>query len=369
MKKKRFLFFFVHPSKYHVFRHTINELKERGHEVDVTITTKDVLEELVRNEGWEYTNIFPEGRKMLGLPTYVGASINLVRTLYRLNKFIGKTKYDLFITDDLLTITGKLKGVPSILFQDDDLHVVKETALLMLFASHILSPHCTDMGRYNQKKVSYLGYKELGGLHPNRFKPNKDVIKQFQKKDAPFSIIRLVLLRSTHDVGKKGLDNKDLKKLISILKERGDVFISAERDIPKQFKKHQIKIRANDIPHVLYYADLFIGDSQTMSTEAAMLGTPFIRYNDFVGKISTMNEIEKKYKLGYGILTKDKDKFFKNVTKLAADKDLKKKWKKKRQAMLDDKIDLTAFLIWFFETYPTSANKIMKDVDYQRKFQ
>ena len=50
-----FLFFFVHPSKYHLYRITINELIRRGHEVDIVITSKDVLEDLVKKEGWKYT--------------------------------------------------------------------------------------------------------------------------------------------------------------------------------------------------------------------------------------------------------------------------------------------------------------------------
>ena len=92
----RILFFFVHPSKYHVFKHTINALKEKGHKIDITITSKDVLEELVRNEGWEYTNIFPEGRKIEGIPTILGAGINLFKTIYRLHRYMRGKKYDLF---------------------------------------------------------------------------------------------------------------------------------------------------------------------------------------------------------------------------------------------------------------------------------
>ena len=80
----RFLFFFVHPSKFHLFRNTINGLMADGHQVEIAITSKDVLEDLVRAEGWTYTNIFPEGRKMKGVPPYVSASINLVRTIWRL---------------------------------------------------------------------------------------------------------------------------------------------------------------------------------------------------------------------------------------------------------------------------------------------
>lgn len=49
------------------------------------------------------------------------------------------------------------------------------------------------------------------------------------------------------------------------------------------------------------FAQLYIGDSQTMAAESGVLGVPFIRFNDFVGKIGYLNELENKFELGYGI--------------------------------------------------------------------
>jgi len=50
---------------------------------------------------------------------------------------------------------------------------------------------------------------------------------------------------------------------------------------------------------LLYYATMFIGDSQTMTSEAAMLGTPSLKLNSFAGKLSVPNELEQKYQLCY----------------------------------------------------------------------
>ena len=43
--KRRFLFYFVHPAKFHLFRSTINNLKNKGYDVDIIITGRDILEE------------------------------------------------------------------------------------------------------------------------------------------------------------------------------------------------------------------------------------------------------------------------------------------------------------------------------------
>ena len=48
----------------------------------------------------------------------------------------------------------------------------------------------------------------------------------------------------------------------------------------------------------MVFASLYIGDSQTMSAEAGILGTPFVRFNDFVGRINYMTEMEDVYELG-----------------------------------------------------------------------
>ena len=352
----RYLFFFVHPSKYHLFRVTINTLISKGHEVDVLITSKDVLEDLVIQEKWKYENIFKEGRKLNNVPAKISALINTFRTLIRLNKFISNKKYDLFVTDDLLTILGKIKGIPTILFQDDDISVVPESRLLLSTATSILSPNCVDFGRYNKKKIGFSGFKASAYLHPNVFKADKKVLDKYGLKDGKFFIIRVVSLTSTHDTGKKGLTNIDIKKIIEILEPFGKVIITSERELSDDLEKFRAIVKPNDLIELLAFAKLFISDSQTMSGEVGYLGTPFIRYNDFIGKISYLNEIENKYGLGYGILTKDKNQLFEQINSLMMRKNLDQEWKRKRDVMLKETIDLSEFMISLFEKYPNRKN-------------
>lgn len=365
---KKILFFVVHPSKYHTFKHTINILKERGHKVDILISSKDVLEQLIINEGWNYLNLFPKGRKIKWLPTYVSAAINTFITIYRIERYLWGKNYDLFITDDLLVVNGKLHRIPTILFQDDDVTAVPESKILHRFATHIMTQFVSDMGKFSWKKIPFHGYKELGSLHPNRFTPDYKIVKQFNPSGSKYFLLRLVSLKATHDVGKSGLNNDEVIKLISILEEHGKVFITSERLLPPIFEKYKINIKVNDIAHALYFAEMLISDSQTMSAEAGVLGTPYIRFNDFVGKISYLEELENKYNLGFGIKTKDKDRLFPKVIELLNTPNLKNVWQNRRNKMLSEKIDMTEFLIWFFEEYPESYLIINKNPDYQLKF-
>ena len=119
------------------------------------------------------------------------------------------------------------------------------------------------------------------------------------------------------------------------------------------------------------FASLYIGDSQTMAAEAAVLGVPFVRYNDFVGRIGYLNELENSYHLGFGIKAsqeKSEDNLYKTVTELLSTPNRKEEWQKRRQKMLSEKIDYAKFLTWFIENYPESRRIMKENPDYQWRF-
>ncbi len=360
------LFFLVHPAKFHFHRIQINELISREHNVEILITSKDILEDLVKEEGWEYVNIFPEGRKIPGLNVYVGAFINLIKTVYRLLKYTKGKKYDLFI-GDLLTIVGRLKRVASLYPTDDVLLQVPEQAVFLVTTNHIIAPRITDLGRYNTKKIAYEGYKALAHLHPNYFTPDENRLP-IDIRNRSYFLIRCVRFKATHDTNKTGINNKILYKLVHILKSRAKIFITSERALPEELEKYRLKIKKNDINHYLYYATLFIGDSTTMCSEAAVLGTPSIEFDDYFEEIDQMLELNNKYGLTFGIKTSSPNKLFEKVEELLDTPNLKEEFRKRSKRLIADKIDVSAFLIWLIENYPKSVATVMKKSDYQYRF-
>ena len=105
-----------------------------------------------------------------------------------------------------------------------------------------------------------------------------------------------------------------------------------------------------------------------MTTEASILGTPAIRCNSFVGKndMGNFNEIEKKYGLIFNY--DDPDKAIDKAVELVQKPNLEEEWKKKREKLLKEKIDVTSFMVWFFENYPASFWKLKKNSELQQKF-
>ena len=363
----RFLFLLVHPAKFHFHKVQINELKKRGHKVDVLITKKDILEELVSSEGWEYTNIYPEGRKIAYLHVYVAAIISIFRTVYRLLKYTYKKKYDLFI-GDLTSILGRIKNTPSIYATDDVFSAVPEQAIFFQTTNYIVAPKITDLGRYKSKKISYNGYKALAHLHPNHFTPSKNYLHENLRSDQKFFIVRCTGFQATHDLNKKGISDEILLKTIKILEPLGKVFISSERELPEQLLKYELNINKNDINHYMYYTDLFISDSTTMSTEAAILGTPSIEFDEYFYEIDQMIELEKIYKLVHCFRTSDEKGFLDKVSELSSSTNIKQVYQKRREDLIKDKIDVSSFLIWLFENYPNSLKDYNSDESIQENF-
>ena len=135
--------------------------------------------------------------------------------------------------------------------------------------------------------------------------------------------------------------------------------------------------------HVMAFASLYIGDSQTMAAEAGVLGTPFVRFNDFVGRIGYLCELEDVYQLGYGIhasvLTEDSpirrndgtlqpsgtEALYSAVEALVAMPANERKvlFTARREKMLSEKIDYAKFLTWFIENYPASAKQTRENQD------
>jgi len=107
---------------------------------------------------------------------------------------------------------------------------------------------------------------------------------------------------------------------------------------------------------------LYIGDSQTMAAEAGVLGVPFVRFNDFVGRIGYLRELEDTYHLGFGIKASSPgsvDQLCSRVEELVSMPSAERTslFQERRQSMLSDKIDCAKFLTWFIENYPESVKQ------------
>lgn len=360
----KYLICIGHPAQFHLFKNLIIEFHKKGHKTEILITSKDVLESLCEQGNFEYKNILP--RRKSG--TQFSLLSNFIIRFGIIFKSILNFKPDILLGSEVtLPLLGRLFRIPSIVFAEDDAKIIPQFAKIAYpFANTILSPEVCSAGKWEYKKVGYSGFQKLTYLNPNRFKPNKKKISDLL--NSRFFLLRFAQLSAYHDNGKGGINTEIAQKLIDILKPHGKIYISSERELEPQFEKFRIQVDIMDIHSVLYYADLFIGDSQSMAVEAAILGTPGIRFNDFAGEIGVLEELEHKYGLTFGVKTSTPDNLYQKVEDLISSDDNKVKFTTQHKKMLDEKIDVLPFMVWFIENYPESA-KIMKDnPHYQYRF-
>ncbi|MEQ8523499.1 DUF354 domain-containing protein [Gracilimonas sp.] len=346
----RVLFHLGHPAHFHLFKFVIKKLIQNDHEVDIVIKEKDVLKKLLDDSNIPYENILPEGKSA----GKIGLFQDLIVRGKNIYRYCKKNNPNLLIgTSADISYLGKLLKIPSINVNEDDASVVPMYAWMAYpFATSILSPDCCNNGRWENKTTKYPGYHELAYLHPDHFKPDKNVINKYLKKNNKFIIVRFAGLTAHHDENVRGINDELASRLIKELEQFGQILITSERKLSDKFEPYRLSIDPLDIHHFLAFASLVIGDSQTMSAEAAVLGTPYIRYNDFVGKIGYLKELEEKYGLGFGI-TPDQPQNLVNVAIELASKNAsgKEVFETKRKLMLKEKINTADYLYNYISNF------------------
>lgn len=362
---RRILLEVNHPGQVHLFKNIYNELTSRGNKVWVITKRNNSIEYLLRFYSIPYQII---GVKKDGL--FQKAILQLTHN-FNAYKLVRRHKIEIgigsSITNDHVSLITKMRAIH---FSDDDEDVVPFISNYSYpFSDLILSPDCTKFIKFKYKSLGYSGYHELAYLHPNRFTPDLSVISNIGiKRGDPYFILRFVSLKGHHDIGEKGLSKLQKLKLISILEKHGRIFITSENKLEPELEKYRLPVPPENIHSLLYYATMFIGDSQTMTSEAAVLGTPAIRMNSFVSRISYLEEEEHKYKLTFGFKPNQFDLMIAKIIELLNQPNLKDIWKKNREQMLAEKIDVTAFMVWFIENYPESVKIMRNKPDYQNRF-
>ena len=365
---KKIAVFLGHPAHFHLFKNTVSALSKDGYDVLFLIKRKDIVENLAKESGYKYVVVRDKERKDSGK---LGLIWSLIQMDYKVTKALRKYK-PILLAGTYTPFISRWTGVPVISCNEDDADVVPRFAKMSYpYAKDILTPIVCDNGKWNDKSIKYASYHELAYLHPNNFTPDKQIVEKYFSTEKTYFIIRFAKLSAHHDSGIKGIDVNMALRLIEILKPHGDIYITSERALEPQLEPYRIKIDPIDMHHVMAFASLYIGDSQTMAAEAGVLGVPFVRFNDFVGRIGYLRELEEDYQLGYGIKASEEgsaERMYKVVDDLLSMPNLKEEWQKRRQKMLSEKIDYARFLTWFVENYPESQKIMRENPEYQFRF-
>ncbi|HAX93693.1 MAG TPA: hypothetical protein DCY25_07085 [Bacteroidales bacterium] len=354
-----------HPAHVHLFKNFYYEMVRRGHESLVTVKEIPAAIQLLDIYKIPFISIGSKSdgilKKAFNQFSYNKSILSLVRD-HKIEMGLG--------TSITLAHVSAISGMRSLVFDDDDDDVQPlMTYMGHPFADHVISPDALKGKRRKRSTVFYKGYHELAYLHPDVFIPDRRVLAEAGlNENEPFFILRFNAFRAHHDRNARGLSDNQKKEIVRYLEQHGRIIITSESLTGQEFKKYQIRISSEKIHSLIYFSTMLVGESQTMTSEASVLGVPSIRCNTFAGRLSVLEEEEKKYGLTYAFSPDEFDKMMDKLKELLAIPGLRDEWHRKRKIMIDEKINVTSFMVWLAENYPESIRVMKENPEYQNKF-
>lgn len=336
----RYLFFTNTPAHVHLYKHAIERLDRAGHEVLVLARdygcTLDLLD--YHDLPYEvYGSCAPaKGSLFRRLPGHYLRIARLARR-FRPDVAFGIGAY--------AAHGSVFAGCRCVLVIDSEPTTI-DHYVSRPFADVMLTPS-SFRKRLGDNHYVFNGFKESAYLHPEVFSPDPTVRDELGvEADEPFVIVRFNAFGSHHDIGHSGFPPDRRGELIERLTDRATVFVSDEGDDidlaeteARRFDLHPARLH-----HALAEARLLVADTQTMVTESALLATPAVRSNSFVGADDMGNFIALE-EAGLIHNAATFDEALSIASDLAGDPTIEAAWRSKRDDFVKDMTNLTEVIV------------------------
>ena len=352
-----------HPKQFWMFKNLILAGKKKGWEFMILISEKDILRYLLKSAGFEF-HIIGKNR-----PTILRKCLEFFRYLYNTYRYSKKFRPDVYIAQALphFGFISTLRGTDYYIFEDTE-NVSVLHGITIPFCTNVFTPECfkKELGK---KQIRIDTYFELLYLHPKYFTPDPSISEMLGvRKNERYVILRFVSWTAHHDIGHTGIKLDIKRKAVREFSKYARVLISSEKELPEDLEKYRIKILPQKMHDSLYNATILYGESATMASECAVLGTPAI-YLDNNGRPYT-DEEEERYGLvfNYSESLDDQELSIRKGIELIKQVNVKQEWEIRRQKMLSEKIDATCFMVWLFENCPERSRIMKENPAYQYRF-
>jgi predicted glycosyltransferase len=329
-----------HPAHVHYFRNFSKIMSQNGHNIFFVSRNKEMAHRLLELYGFTYED---RGKGKSGK---IGKILYLIYADFKLFQIARKLKPDLFLNflHPYPSQVARLLGKPSLVFSDTE-HAHLHHKLTLPFATKIFTPSCYRIS-LGDKQVRFNGYMELAYLHPRYFKPDPQIFSLLGiGENEKFVLIRFVSWEAAHDFGHTGMSLQNKIKAVRSMEPFARVFITSEGKLPEDLQLYQIRIPFDRMHDALFYSSLLFGESATMASEAAVLGTPAI-FIDNDGRGYT-DEQEKRYGLVYNYSESQQDQAeaIAKAVQILSNPESKKEYVNKRENLLANCIDTTQFML------------------------
>lgn len=361
-----------------MFKHLARKLINDSNEVVFFIQERGIIEKLIVSDRFTYRYSVSKKLRMSFKGRYgiiLRGIISLLQQEIMILSYCLTHRVSFLLGSDIaIAHVGYFLRIPVFVFSDDDYVFTKPYCKMAYpFASHIVAPSVADVNKWEHKKLAYSGTQKSAYLHPKYFSPDESILDKYDLRDVRYFIIRLVtydaLHDSLHDVV-SGIGEEVLDKLLHLLLKHGKVIISLEDGYRDKYNKHLLRIDPNDMHSLIYFADMFIGDSQSMHVEACLLGTPAIRSNKWVlakDRVNVIDYLETQCNLAISIPPNDGDAIIEEVQFLL-NSGSKEEAKYLSKRFFEENTNLTDFLFWLLSKYPESYYEFKRDKNIIKEF-
>lgn len=336
----RYLFFTNTPAHVHLYRHAVERLGNAGHEVHILGRDYGCTKELLE--------FYDLPHEIYGVCETTKFSLFRELPIHFANIFRKTLQYDpdlVFGMGSYAAAAGAVSRTPVVLITDSEPVVVDQFVSRQL-ADAILTPHTfrKDLG---SKHFQFRGFKETAYLHPAVFETDVSVRDDLGlEPDERFAIVRMNAFGSHHDLNHSGFTPAQVEQIISTLAEEVTVVVSDEGGtfdiaaVPaRPFDAHPARLH-----DALAESSLLVTDTQTMATEAALLGTPVVRSNTFVGENDMGNFIELAER-GLVYNTDNFDDVLSTAEEYLTDETVQQRWQTRQDDYLDELDNLTEIIL------------------------
>jgi hypothetical protein len=341
----RIVFFTNTPAHVHLYKHAVKRLAAAGHEVLVLARDYGCTVDLL--DGYELPyRIYgacgtTKGSVFRNLPGQYARIVPAVLS-FDPDMIFGVGAY--------AAHAGLVSRTPAVLVLDSEPssfdHVISRP-----FASAFLTPHAFQK-HLGTNHYQFRGFCETAYLHPDVYQPNPDIRTELGLEgDDPFVVLRFNAFGSHHDVGQSGFTPDQRRRLIETFAEYATVFVSDEGGT---LNIDSLPARPFDVHPALLHdalasARLVVTDTQTVATEAALLGTPVVRSNSFVGDddMGNFRELEAQ---GLVVNTAEFDDVIATALGVLYDESIGDEWRRRRDDYVGGLVNLTDVIVAWAET-------------------
>ena len=351
-----------HPKNVHVLKNLVPRLEAMGHELHYVYREREHIKDLCNAFGLTAIS------RGAGASSIFGKFIYLIKTDLQLLKLAKKIKPDLLLSfgSPYLAALGLLKKKPVIVFDDTEGDPLTQ-AIYTPFSAAIVVPSCFQK-TLSRRQLGFDGYYELAYLSPRYFQSDLSILKELGLTvGEKFVLLRFVSWQAVHDFCHRSLSMEEKQELVASFSGLARVFISAEGELPDRLEPLRVKTPPELIHQVVAQAALVFSEGATMAAEAAVLGVPSIYCSDL--RPGYIDDLEKRHGLLSAFSRSGfKDALAKGMDILQDRGDSSKNLAAKRDAMIAETIDVTAFMVWFIDQFPKSVEVMIADPKYAERF-